>query len=340
MNKQSPSKSEPSECVACAISPMILPGWIFGIMPIKAICHHGAGGGATRNCSFKMCVTQKYTEKVWLLAMVASILLYIWFAFTTSGFERLKVLSELITCLTVTNVLLFATTNTHTFLLELNGLSSIVSDGKAYGLSQLLDNSSIKKIRSYGIIITIITFLFYTTVVTTRAVIGFQSNFHSILNIFGVLSGGVFVFTLFNQTWIKMFLMMELFRNCYAETKEVLSRRTQGSNLQHDVQKVIRLQVALVRNYKECSRFWSPSMLICLTLTNGNLIIAFYVMVTCLANPASGYDFDTQLQVRTYVLIVGLIVMHATQQRLEFVVSRPYLSTCTRYCCALLFPRQ
>lgn len=121
-----------------------------------------------------------------------------------------------------------------------------------------------------------------------------------------------------------MFLMMELFKNSYSEARKVLCRRIEypgGLRFQISIQKMIRLQVALVRNYKQCSRFWSPSMIICMILTNGNLIIAFYVMVTCLARPSAGYEFDVELQSRTYVLIVALIVVHATQQRLQYVVS-------------------
>lgn len=257
--------------------------------------------------------------------MVAAVFCYIWFVITTSGVERLKALSELCSCLSACSALLFATKNVNMLLLELNGLSRIVGDRSVYGLIRLLNDASVKKVKFYGIMIVAVNASLYAYIVTTRGIIGFQSNFHHILNMIGLVSGGVLISTIYHQTWIKMFFMIELFRNSYLEMKKVLCSRIEysaGFNLEVHIQKMIRLQVALVRNYKECSRFWSPSMAICLIITNGNLIIAFYVMVTCLARPTAGYDFDVQMQTRTYILILALIVVHATQQRLHYVVSK------------------
>lgn len=255
--------------------------------------------------------------------MTISAFCYAWLISTSSGFERLKALSELATCLTNVAALMSVTKNAKAFLLELNGLCSIVVNYKTYGIPQLFSKPTLKQIRRNYMAIIASNYIVYLSL-TIIKVGSLQFDFHNMLDMIGLIAGGVATSTLFTQTWIKMFLMIQVFHSVSREAKKMLEKRMKHPEVpevQGSISKIIRLEVALVRNYKECSNFWCPAMVICQILTIGNLIVAFYVMIRAISQPWAGYSFDVHLQSRTLILIVGLSLLQTTQQRLYHVVS-------------------
>lgn len=303
-----------NECLACTLNPILLPGRLLGFMPVKPICKHlYKTATATK---FIKSNTSKYLRSLWIFLMTATSLCYVWLVLQSTGPRKLETLSEALNCWNSTHVLLCTFFQTHVFVLELNGLSEIIRNT---GSTRLLTAQTTRWIRRFCIRLEVVIYALFVVQLATAAT-SMEFDMNGVLNLIGVDVGQICFFAIISQIWTKIFLMKKIFKTFHMEIRQALVWKI-APNLESEIQKVSKLQMSIVRNYEECSRFLSPGMVIGQLIILGNLIVAFYTMVRTCSNTSGYYKINTQLEVRTYILIVDMIAMYASQQRLEDVVS-------------------
>lgn len=173
--------------------------------------------------------------------------------------------------------------------------------------------------------------LIHSTFCVTAIVIlmsGF--NTHNVLHAAGYVITGTGVTTLISQLWLKMILMINMVQELHLQVQQQLKKCVPSlpapgifhqEYLIAEINRAIRLYSAIARNYKECNQFWSPGFASCVLTACGNLILASYIMVSSFSQPSADNSFLVALQARAITLIIGLILIHATQQYLEDLVS-------------------
>lgn len=314
------SKSNPKECVVCALNPILCPGRLLGFVPVISTCPHVEKTATSQ--IFRKAKAQKYLQVLWMFVMAASSVGYIWLvARTQSGIAQR--LTEMINCLNNTSVVVFTIRHVDILLIELNGLACIVNNRQLYNLDKLVTNSIIKFVRGFSIIMITICYSVYATLFVYVLNDGFEWNMEKMLYVTGISAGGLCTATAYIQLWSKMFLIMDIHKTSFAQIKKALQKSlllTPGE-LEDCLEKAIRVQMAMVRNYKECAQFWNPSMVYSQVFGCGILIVGFYVMITTTLQSRSDGSFGIQVQLHTAFLIMAMISIHGSHDWLENVVS-------------------
>lgn len=304
-------EAEENRCLACTLNPVLAPGRVGGFMPIISTCN-----SRDRPASFRKSEQLQTFGFFWLLVMLAISVCYIWIIWETSGFLQLQSISEALNCWNATTVLVFGFINSEALILELNGLSAIIKERKS-----LLTRCTEKFIRRLSFFV--ISSQYAVLFVSLYKMAGdFKTTTKGVLSIMSLVAGGTCLSIIYTQSCMKIFLIKKLISTFHGQMKETLLRR--NADVKGDVQKFVRMQCALVRNYRESARFWSPGLATCILLTAGNLIFGFYIMVGAVSDSVARASYNIELEMRIYYLIAGVVVYCFAQQLLEESVSKSY----------------
>lgn len=295
-----------------------------GFMPIATLCPHLQN--TEMSSSFHKSSTRVIVGIIWILTMATTTLFHIWLISTSTGFEKVKFLCEALNSFNATIVLFFSFRDVDLLVLELNGLSSIVSSHK------VLAASSMKHLRRISYVLLFCMCTLFVVLIANKVTGEYEMDTGNTINFISVVGAGLSLITVFGMTWIKMLVMIEMFETLNRGIKHkllthmkrdasLLLFKATRTVLESEVKKTAILQMALVRNYKECNRFWSPAMLIAQMLSVANLVIASYIMVISFTMPSVDKTFIFQMQVRTHSYWVGIVLGYSTQQRLGNAVS-------------------
>lgn len=306
--------SETEGCLVCAFYPIMTPGLMFGFMPIRPICPHVDEHALF--AVFKKCQVQSKLGKLWLFLMVSASFCYMWVICGTRDSHQLIHIAETVNCLNATCMLLSTIGKVDIIVAELNGLSEIFNNHKTYSLYTA---STERYIRRVSLIAVIITYSLYAAMVADQLTQKFELNIGQTLNLISMAVGGITLSTIFNQSWIKMLLMLKIFRALNLKMKKKLNRKREDLN--KDVLEMTRVHLVMVRNYQEASRFWSPAILSTQLFTCANLVIACYLMVINFIETSVDRTAIFHLLERMGSLITAAILSHVTQQYLEDTVS-------------------
>lgn len=314
-----------NSCIVCALNPIIFPGRLLGCLPVIAICPHIEETATSQ--IFRKDNSQTYLGVLWILATAASSIGYIWLVTQTRNIALFKRLSEMLNCINNTSVIFFSLKHVDILLNELNGLCCILNNRRCYNLDKLISSSTVTFLRAFSMVAIGGCYSVYLTLFGYVAYDGFEGKIANVFYASGVTTGGLCATITYNQLWVKMFLMRDVHKTSFAEIKKFLrnSLLLERGRLEDDIVKVIRLHMAIVRNYKECNRFWSPAMVYSQILAIGILILGFYDIVTNLSLPDEDRSFGIQVQLHTAFLTVALILVYSTQGWLQNVVSLFFL---------------
>lgn len=294
------------QCIVCALSPVLFPGRLLGITPIIATCPHQDNTSTSQ--TFKKDNAQKYLGAIWVLAMTATLLGYTWMAFNTPGVVQFKLMSEMFNSLNSGTVIICAFKHVDMLLLELNGLSSIVE------VNQLLTEDAVKYVRILSMFTMVNCYAIFAVPLASLLGNRFELDFHNVLYLTGVFAGGMCCSTIYSQSWAKMFLMRELHKESFARIQTALSEFA-GRH----IEKTLRLHMAIVRNYKECNRYWSPGIVCSTAFACVVLIAGFYTIA--MNSSVDLLNSDIRVASQTIFLTAGITMIYSTQEYLQNVVS-------------------
>lgn len=310
--------SKHSRCLACALNPIVLPGLLFGFMPIVATCPHL--DKRVTEPSFRKSATHEQLGKLWVSASILTATSYLIMILQASGFYRLQLMSEFLTCVTSTCVLFLGFKKTNVAVLEMNGLCTMVTNNR------LLSDPNFQRIRTISIVTVVIFYSLFLLMLTNIFALPF--NTRNFFHASGTITGGIAIMTIFSLLWLKMIVMINMFGTLNLRVKRMLTPRVsvaavfqKSRSVVADIEEAVRAYSAISRNYRECHRFWNPTFAISVTISCGNLVLGFYIMAIGLDTPSADYRSHVMLQMRISAVILELVLVHVTQQWLEDVVS-------------------
>lgn len=313
------------ECIVCAFRPTLFLGRLLGFIPVVAVCPHL---DKTATCqSFNKDNVQKYLGVAWLFAMLSMSVCYIWMASETEGVVQFKLLSEMFNCVNTTNVLLCTFKHIDVLLLELSGLSCIVSSRRIYHMNVLLTNCSIRFVRTFTIVTAFFYFSTYLALLISLLNGASELNKRNVVYLAGIIAGGICAATIYCQTWAKIFLVREIHKTSFSETKKLLSKPLllPPGQLENCIEGAIRLQMAIVRNYMQSSRYWNPAFVYSLAVSCGILVSGFYMIIETRLLSLS--HSNSSVQLNTVFITAAMFSLIGTQESLQNVVSIEIIPT-------------
>lgn len=284
-------------------------------MPVKPTCEHLDKNATV--ASFTVPKLSKYCRLIWLLLMASTSVCYFWLVLRSCGYSQHKTLSKALNCWNNLNVLICGFCHTNDLVVELNGLAEIIRNEES---TQLLTAAAKRWIKAFSVIVLTVMYSFFAVHIVTIVAVS-QFGIDEIVILIGVGCGQIGYFTIFIQLYVRIILVKKIFKTLHAEIKQEL-RWSEDESLENTVRKLAKIQMGMVRNFRQSSKILSPGMVYGQLLILGNLILAFYIMVRTWTSPPDDYEFNVQLEVRTYIWILYMIAMYVTQQGLEDVVSR------------------
>lgn len=325
LNWTKPQNYKPvHECVVCALYPLLNIGRICCVTPITVTCRHRSGWAP----SFRRTEFGAQVASILIYTLAAVVACYIYLTVTNEGLVRFIYLSNALQCGGGLDALFFGNWHLEIRILELNGLSKIIENRHRYGVSKLLTITVTKKLQKYSnqlIAAYIIIFFIDVTYEVYRASSSIF-NAISLLNVISSILSVTSILVICMQAWVKMVCQRLLTKMQNVTIRRILEKdgKTESGRhhpkLEEGLKGIIRLQIALVRNFKEYNKFWNPSMLIMISLACALMIINFYILCTALVSQTYNF-FYTMLEIRTYCVVLGTLVFVVQQQRLNDVVS-------------------
>lgn len=308
-------EDESSRCLVCTIKSILVPGLLFGFMPITATCPH-----LDKTADFpKFCESsiQGKLGKYVLLASIVANACQFYLAVEAKGVDRLQLLSETLAGLNGTVSTALGYKNTKILVLELNGLYLIIQNGR-FATSRM---RTIRKLCTAFPSNLAIMMLVYVVLILKSGL-----NFHNTIHVLGFFFGSCGVSLLLALLWFKMLIMIMILQQFNLKIKELLTQCVtdisvdgihRRETLVLKISKIIRLYSLIIRNYKLCEQYLSPGHTVCIPMAGGTLILNFYIM----AVSAGDFTSNILLQLRSGPVLLGIIGLQFTQQYLQGLVS-------------------
>lgn len=337
MKQRSAIRTQPSDCIACVLYPVLKTGCICGPTAIMITCTHSKK--PTLTATFEVSRVLLAIHFLLIFPLVASISLSIKDSLATEDFNtKIAQTKDILSYIPSVAIIIIGVFKSNEKVIELNGLSSIINNKSYYGFHALIDKKRTKcllwksYIMLFLLLLMMIIFFVFTIYQQTKSKVTL-----TVLQMFVFPVAFLNQTLMFNQCFTSVLLYRLLFRKCCNQLQDVLSKHLNKSakiesfinmkqseenpkqdSLETSLKRLKMFYTSLIENYKQLNSFMQPSLLLNFLFSVIVIVFDCYTVVQIYANVV---EVDPVSEMRSIIAMLSVPVFFIVNEQVYSVVS-------------------
>lgn len=327
-------------CLICLIRPILICNVVFGVSPISCKCPHNSKN--VKRCTYKYSIWFILIAVLQLAFMIVMVIDKTW-----NLIENLRQIEKVEILFTINAILQGSLSAFYVtcglFLVQMNikelqGLSSLLSNSKMFGIEVFISNKTKKKIKKI-ILFYVILIVLYTVLHAVHAAL-ITKNLDIWAFAYEIKTSSCFntqLLVILHMA-LKLIIYKTMLQTIYQEITTVLNTRklfpknapvwfcelegvkTYREPITEKLKKLQRGHCAVIINLKQFNEACNPTLLICCSGICLLLILNYYLQITMWL--AGVYDITYEYTlIKTFTVVFACIYVLVVQNRLLRTVS-------------------